>query len=92
MFAPHNAAFVALFETLEELDENAYTGDENGKGIIEDANIVNFIDFIIALDLAGNTAEAIDFLVGVISLHVIGEILFAADEIAAYVLKNPSLM
>ena len=83
VFAPNNAAFVALFETIEELDENAYTVDENGNGIIEDADILNFIDSIIALGLAGDTAEVIDFLVDVISLHVIGEVLFAADVIAA---------
>ena len=84
VFAPNNAAFVALFEAIEAADEASYTVDANGNGIIENDDITNFIGSIISLGLANNTAEVIDFLIDVVSLHlIVGEKLLAADVVAA---------
>jgi uncharacterized surface protein with fasciclin (FAS1) repeats len=84
VFAPNNDAFVALFELIESLDEDEYTVDEDGDGIINDTDITNFINSIIAIGLAEDAAEVVDFLVDVLGLHIIaGEKLLAADVVAA---------
>jgi uncharacterized surface protein with fasciclin (FAS1) repeats len=84
VFAPNNAAFIALFEAIEQVDENNYTVDEDGNGIIDDTDIGNFLGSLVSLGLADTTEEAVEFVGDVLSLHVISDQkLMASDVIAA---------